>query len=419
MSGALTNWAGNLTYGALNVLRPASVDQLQTQVAKSHRIRAIGSRHSFNRLADSDADLVSTAGLTRVLDLDTVNATVTIEAGVTYGQLGAELSRRGWALANMASLPHISVVGACATATHGSGNRNGNLATSMVGCRLVVADGSTLDVNVLSPFWKGIPVSLGALGIIVEATLAVEPAYEVAQTVYEQLTFEALVDHFDEITGSAYSVSVFTDWQGDTINQVWRKVRIGKESASATQESFFGASPAIRPLNPLGAMSADNCTDQLGVPGSWNERLPHFRMGFTPSQGDELQAEYLVPRVHAVDAIREVRKLAPQLAPHLYISEIRTVAADELWLSPAFEQPCVCIHFTLKQHVPELMALLPVIESVMEPFAPRPHWGKLFTMPPERVRALYPRLEDFQLLASRLDPGKKFSNDFVDRYVLG
>src|SRR5687767_10859913 len=133
MADTLHNWAGNIVYSSASVLTPRSTAQLQEMVRQSPRLRVLGSRHSFNRIADTSGDLVSMRQLDQVIALDSNARTVTVEGGITYGQLCPWLETQGFALHNLASLPHISVVGAVTTATHGSGNANGNLATSVSG----------------------------------------------------------------------------------------------------------------------------------------------------------------------------------------------------------------------------------------------------------------------------------------------
>ncbi len=395
--------------------QPKSIDELQELVAASSNVRALGTRHSFSSIADSNHELISTEHLNQVVSLDDAGQTVTVEGGITYGKLAEDLNRKGFALHNLASLPHISVAGAIATSTHGSGDKNGSLSTPVVALDLVCADGSIRQLSRKSDpeIFDGAVVALGALGIVARVTLKVEPAFTVRQWVYDNLPLSELDAHFEEITSAAYSVSLFNDWQTETINQVWLKHREFVEAP----DSFFGATPAPVKRHPLIVNSAENCTEQLGVEGPWFERLPHFRMDFTPSNGEELQTEYFVPRFQALEAIHAIYELRAQLAPLLYISEIRTIAADELWLSPAYHQACIGIHFTWRPMWPEVSGLLPVIEALLEPYGAIPHWGKLFRMSPERVRAAYLRLLDFQKLRANFDPAGKFRNDFVERFI--
>lgn len=409
-----TNWAGNVTYAARQVHRPASVAEVQALVAASSRIRALGSRHSFSHLADTADDLVELSGLPQVIDIDPAGPTVTVAAGVRYGELAARLHAAGYALPNLASLPHISVAGACATATHGSGVGNGNLATAVRTLDVVTGTGELVrvDRDADRDRFRATVVGLGALGIVTSLTLDIVPAFDVRQYVYEDLPFKRLETSFAAIAACAYSVSLFTDWAGDHINQVWVKQRVGEPDPEIPD-----ARPADGPRHPIAGMPAGFCTEQLGVPGPWHERLPHFRMEFTPSSGEELQSEYFVPRGYAVPALVALRSIRDRIAPILHISEIRTVAADELWLSPAYGRDSVAIHFTWVRDEPAVTAVLPLIEERLAPFLPRPHWGKLFTMDPEVLAGRYERLAQFRSIRDQYDPEGTFRNRFVDRYL--
>jgi len=408
-----TNWAGNLTYGASALLEPTSVDELCEVVAAAPRIRALGTRHSFNRIADTDGVQVSVAALPKRVEVDAEARTVTVSAGLRYGELVEELDRAGWALHNLASLPHISVGGAIATGTHGSGDHNGSLASSVAGLELVTAGGTVLTARRGDADFAGMVVALGCLGIVTAVTLDIVPTFQVRQDVYEGVSWDAIAANLDAITSSAYSVSMFTDWGEAGAAQAWLKSR-----ADVTPPAdFFGAAPATRELHPLPEESAEFTTGQLGAPGAWWDRLPHFRLGFTPSNGEELQTEYLVPRQHALAAIDAVRALAPAIRPHLFVSELRTIAADDLWLSPSHDVDCLAIHFTWRMHVPEVTALLPALDAALAPFAARPHWGKVFASDRERLDVAYPRIADFRALAADLDPTGSFRNDQTSEWL--
>jgi alditol oxidase len=416
-----TNWAGNITFSAARYHRPSSVSELQSLVAHSDRVRAVGTAHSFNALADTPGDLVSVAGLPRLIEVDTAKSAVTVSAGLTYGEVSAALNQAGRALRNLASLPHISVAGACATGTHGSGDGNGNLATSVSAVELVTADGDVVTVSrdADPERFPGVVVALGSLGVVAHLTLDTVPTFGVRQYVYENLPYEQVSEHFDEIVSSGYSVSLFTDWQKPRIRQAWLKRRADAADSAeawAPEPQWMGGRLADGPRHPVPGMPAANCTEQLGVPGPWHERLPHFRPEFTPSAGDELQSEYLLPRASAIDALHALQPVAGQLAAVVQISEIRTIAADELWLSPSYQRDTVAFHFTW---VKDWVAVAPVLARVEERLSPlqaRPHWGKLSTMSPEAVRGAYPRLDDFQRLMRGHDPAGKFRNDLLDRY---
>lgn len=421
MTRGLLNWAGNITYGAARIHRPAGIEELQEVVAGSDAIGALGTRHSFNEIADRPGgDLVSLEGLPAAFELDPERGTVTVGGGVRYGELSRWLYGEGYALPNLGSLPHISVAGACATATHGSGVANGNLATAVSGLELVTADG---EITVLGrekdgDRFAGAVVGLGALGIVTRVVLDVVPAFEVRQYVYENLPWARLEEHFEAVLSAAYSVSLFTGWSGPGIDQVWVKRREDESGPWEATPRWLDATAAPADRHPLPGISAVNCTAQMGVPGPWYDRLPHFRLDFTPSSGEELQSEYLLPRRHALAALRALDEIRDAIAPVLQISEIRTVAADDLWLSTAYREDVVAVHFTWKKDWPAVSRVLAVVEESLEPFEARPHWGKLFLMGPERLNSLYDRLPDFRRLAADLDPTGKFRTPFLDARVL-
>ena len=417
----ISNWAGNIEYSTDRVQSSASAEEVRDFVRKQSRMKVLGTRHCFNTIADSKDYLLSVKELNEAVAVDPAAHTVTVDAGITYGKLSPVLHEKGWALHNLASLPHISVAGACTTATHGSGEKNGNLATAVAALELVTASGDMVRLSREkdSETFQAAVVGLGALGVITKLTLDVQPSFQMRQYVYESLPLRQMADHFDAIEGSAYSVSLFTDWQRERVNEVWLKCRMGAQAFEAKPE-FFGAKLATKNLHPIAELSAENCTEQMGVPGPWYERLPHFRMGFTPSAGKELQSEYFVPRKHAVEAILVVERLRGQVGPHLMISEIRTIAADNLLMSPCYKQDSVAIHFTWKQDWPAVRNVLPVIERELAPFKVRPHWGKLFTMSPKDLRSVYgDRLEAFIKVARNFDPGGKFRNDFLNTNIFG
>lgn len=417
----MRNWAGNHEYRAKGLHRPESVDELQDLVRRTPRLRPLGSRHSFNDIADTDGDLVALDRLPRTVEIDPERRTVTVDGGIRYGDLCPILERAGLALHNMASLPHISVVGAVATGTHGSGDRSGSLATPVRALEVVTADGeiARFDRDTDPDELSGAVVSLGALGPVVRLTLDVEPTYRMRQDVYDDLPLAALDDHFDEIMSSADSVSLFTDWRAPRFHHVWLKRRLtGDDDPAGPGADLFGARPAPRPRHPIESFSPEACTEQLGRPGPWHDRLPHFRLDHTPSAGAEIQSEYLLPRGHAVDAIRALHGIARTFAHLVQTSEVRTVAADDLWLSPCQGRATVGIHFTWQPDGVAVGEALPAIEGVLEPFGARPHWGKVFAIRPERVRSLYDRLPAFESLATRHDPDGRFRNVFLSRYVL-
>ena len=419
----LKNWAGNLEYSTEKLDLGKNLQQVQTIVRKYPKLKVLGTRHCFNDIADTKDQFISVVGADEQMSIDAKNKTVTVNGGLKYGQLSPYLHQKGFALHNLASLPHISVAGACATATHGSGNKNGNLATAVSAMELVKADGEVVQLSKKKDGEKfnAAVVNLGALGVVTKVTLDVQPTFMMGQYVYENLPLAALKDHFEEIEASGYSVSLFTNWQSNDITEVWIKFRTNSDKPlkALPEKEFFGAKLATKNLHPIPELSAENCTEQMGVPGPWYERMPHFKMGFTPSSGKELQSEYFVPRKNAVEAIMAISKMGSQVGPHLFTSEIRTIAADDLWLSPCYKQDSVAIHFTWKQDWPAVSKLLPVIEKELAPFDVRPHWGKLFTIAPALLEKRYPKLAEFRELAKEYDPKGKFRNEFLNKNVFG
>ena len=412
---ARKNWAGNYTYTARKLHEPTTVEEVRSLVKKLEQQKALGSCHCFNNIADSPLNQISTKKLTGPIEINEEESAVTVGAGTKYGDFAPELHERGYALHNLASLPHISVAGACATATHGSGVKNGNLATSVAAIELVTGNGDIVNLTKKdnSDDFYGAVVGLGALGIVTKVTLDIQKTFDVQQDVFQNLPLGSLKENFDEILSAGYSVSLFTDWQDQLISQVWIKRRTDEEVKDLGND-FYGAKAAVRNLHPITELSAENCTDQMGVPGPWYDRLPHFKMGFTPSSGEELQSEFFVPYENALDAILALENMRDKIHPRLFITEIRTIGADNLWMSPCYKQDCVAIHFTWKQQVEEVDALLPEIEKVLEPFQARPHWGKIFKIAPSVLHSRYERLPDFLDLAKRYDPHGKFKNDYLD-----
>ena len=409
------NWSGNIHYSTDNVHIPATIDEVRDVVKKCSKLRAIGSRHSFNRIADSNANQISLEHLNKI-DIDDNARTVTVGAAVRYGQLAPVIDAKGYALHNLASLPHISVAGAIATATHGSGLHNGNLATAVRALEFVSANGDIIQISrdKDGEQFLAAVVHLGAVGIVTRVTLDLQPTYQVAQTVYQDLSFSELEHNFDSIFGAAYSVSLFTDWQNHRATQVWIKRRLAPGENHTPADNFYNAKRATEKLHPITGHPAESCTEQMGIPGPWYQRLPHFKMEFTPSSGRELQTEYFVPRERGYEAILAVEKLKDKITPHLFVTELRTIAADNLWMSTAYQRDSLAIHFTWKPEWDVVKQILPQIEAQLKPFNPRPHWAKLFTIPPQQLEAQYTRLPEFKSFLNQHDPAGKFRNEFIE-----
>jgi alditol oxidase len=389
----LRNWAGNYVYGARTLHRPRGLDELRELVARAPQVHVIGSRHSFTGIGDAD-ELVSLEDMPA--DVEAGDGTVSFGTALRYGDLAGELNARGLALHNLASLPHISVAGAVATATHGSGEGNGNLATAVAALELVTSEGDVVHTRRGDPDFAGMVVHLGALGAVTRVTLDVEPAYEVAQHVFVDVPWEALPGAL----GAAYSVSAFTRW--DAIDSLWVKRRLDEPVPD------LPGRPAQTELHPIPGLDATGSTPQLGVPGPWSGRLPHFRLEVTPSHGEEIQSEYFVARERAAEAIAAMREAGPALRDVLQVCELRTVAADELWLSPQHRRATLGVHFTWRRDQPAVEGALREVEAALLPLGATPHWGKLFLTPPAPERA-----DDFRALARRLDPRGAFRNAWL------
>ena len=419
LSGPGATWSGCYRFGAQGLAAPRSVAELQELVAAAPRVRALGSRHSFNDVADTDGVLVSVRDLPPRFDLDAAAGTVTVSAGSTYGEVAAGLADTGWALHNMGSLPHISVAGACATGTHGSGDGNRNLSTAVSAVETVGADGELRrHTRGDDPGFGGRVLALGAHGVVTAVTLDLVPAFDVRQDVWFDLSWPALLENLDAIVGAAFSVSVMPRWGDPQVaGKVWLKSRTDAWDP-ALDPAAFGARWARTDAGELAEGQNPNQTVQGGVPGPWWQRLPHFRPDASPSRGDEIQTEYFVDRADAADALRALRAVAERFAPLVLVSELRSVAADTLWLSPSHGRESLGIHLTWRNSPAEVLAALPVVEAALEPFAPRPHWGKWFTLDGDAVRSSYPRAADFRALAEESDPGRTFRNRYLER-VLG
>lgn len=413
-----TNWSGNYAYRAHALHRPQTLEELQELVAAAPAVRALGSRHSFTSIADSD-QLVALDALDATIEIDSASQAVSVPGHTTYAALAEELNRHGQALHSMASLPHISVAGAIATATHGSGDHKGNLATAVRSMEMVGPAGELVSVAEGDSDFDGIVVGLGALGVVTRVTLAVQPFFEMRQRVFEGVRWERLLEGLEQIFAAGESVSVF-HLCGPTTEQVWVKRRDDESGAvDGDLAELLGVAPATAPLHPVLGADPVNCTEQLGVSGPWSERLPHFRSGFTPSSGEELQSEFFVARADAVAAIEAVRGLADAIVPHLLVSELRTIAGDSLWLSPQQGRETLALHFTWRRRPREVEAVVAQIEAALAPFDARPHWGKVFTAEAAALALLYPRMGDFRSLRERMDPDGRFVNEWLRQRVLG
>jgi alditol oxidase len=414
----LHNWAANISYSTRKVYYPSTVEQIRDIIRNNDKVKCLGSRHSFSKIADSNGSLISTEKMNAVLGLDKENKTVTVEPGIRYGELAVYLQKNGFALHNLASLPHISVAGACATATHGSGVTNGTLASAVQALQIVDGNGELHNITKeQGDLFNGSVVNLGALGVVTSVTLNVIPDYQVQQVVYKNLPFEQLKLQLHEIMSSGYSVSLFTNWSGPVVNQVWVKKVVDGTSQTPPPGDFHGAVASPTDLHPVEDQSAETVTTQRGIPGPWYERLPHFKMGFKPSTGKELQSEFFVSKENSLAALETIQSLGATIAPHLFISEIRSIKADDFWMSPAYKKDCIAIHTTWHQTRKVEEEMIPMFQEALAPYQPTPHWAKLSVPDKAALERSFPRIADFRDLCSRFDPARKFQNDYLHNFI--
>jgi len=408
----MQNWSKNVEFNDKSYLQPTSLLELQELIRTNPKVRARGTAHCFNEIANTSSVAVNLAKMPRVIDVSSELSSVKVSAGLTYGELAPELHNQGWALNNLASLPHISIAGSISTGTHGSGIQNQNLPNQVLSFDMVTAEGELRHINRTNPAFSALVVGLGLGGIVYQYELRIEPTFEVRQVIYPEMPLDVLQRNFDQIMGTAYSVSYFTDWSSAQVGNLWCKFR----DSEVIPDSIGGSAKADTKYHPIPSVDPVACTEQGEVPGDWHERLPHFKLEFTPSVGEEIQTEFFVDRKDSAAAIEAVSQLGAEITPLLWITELRTFAADNLWLSGAFERDCLAIHFTWKK----LDAIYPVIEKVeaaLRPFNYRPHWGKVFTADATYLKSVYPKMGEFQALVQALDPTSKFENSFTRRVL--
>lgn len=402
------NWSKNVDFNDRGYLQPESLSELQELVRTNQKIRARGSAHCFNDIADTSSYAINLSKMPQTIEISESTHSVTVAAGIKYGELAPVLHEQGWALDNLASLPHISIAGSVSTGTHGSGVKNRNLANQVLSLDIVTAEGEIRHIDRSNPAFNAIVVGLGLCGIVYQYELKIEPTFEIRQVIYPEIPLDVLQRNFDQIMGTAYSVSYFTDWGSDQIGNLWCKFR----DSEVIPDSVGGMRKAEKKYHPIPSVDPVACTEQLGTSGNWHERLSHFKLEFTPSVGEEIQSEFFIDRKDASAALEVLSKLGSEITPLLWITELRTIAADDLWLSGSYQRDTLGIHFTWKK----LVAIYPVIEKVeaaLRPFNYRPHWGKVFTADSTYLKSVYPKMSEFQALVQALDPGKKFENGYT------
>jgi xylitol oxidase len=402
------NWSSNVNFQEQEYLEPTNLDDLQDIVASQKFVRARGSAHSFNSIADSNNTIVSLEKMPQTIEIDEVKQNVKVSSFLKYGELVPTLHARGWALSNLASLPHISIAGSVSTATHGSGIFNKNLAAQVAAVEFIDSTGSIRHLSEGSREYEAFVVGLGLTGIITNYWLKIEPSFNVKQIIYENVSDIELEKSFDEIMGTAYSVSFFTRWDSSNQGNLWCKFKENQY----IPDIVSGAHQATKKLHPIPEVDPVAATEQFGVTGPWLERLAHFKLDFTPSVGDEIQSEFFVDRENAPAVIQKLRELSPKFRDMLWISELRTIAADNFWMSTASARDSVGFHFTWKKSNFDPKVVKEIEENLVQ-FDYRPHWGKVFYAESRYLRSVYPKYSDFVEAVNLIDPNKKFSNQFT------
>ena len=408
----MQNWSKNIEFNDRKYFQPESISELQELIRTNQKIRVRGTAHCFNDIADTSSYAINLSKMPKTIEVDVEKKSVLVAAGLKYGELAPVLHEQGWALDNLASLPHISIAGSISTGTHGSGVKNKNLANQVISFDVVTAEGEIRHIDRSNPAFSAMVVGLGLGGIVYQYELRIEPTYEIRQVVYPNIPLDILQRNFDPIMSTAYSVSYFTDWGSDQVGNLWCKFRADE----VIPDSIGGCAQADKKYHPITSVNPEACTEQLGVPGDWHQRLSHFKLEFTPSVGEEIQTEFFIDRKDASAAIEVLSKLGDEITPLLWITELRTIAADDLWLSGAYQRDTLGIHFTWKKED----AIYPVVEKVeaaLRPFNYRPHWGKVFTAEAQYLKSVYPKMSEFKALVEALDPNKKFENTFTRRFL--
>jgi len=310
----------------------------------------------------------------------------------------------------MGSLPHISLAGAYATGTHGSGDTNQMLSSSLKAFSFIDAKGELIHYGIGDENFDACRLGLGSYGLWVSVTLHVVPTYQIRQDVYRQIPWESFYEDPKLGTSAGYSVSLFTKWGGAKIDQLWAKSMIGDLQPPAT---LYGQSAEGNSLVELAPGVGANLTQQGGVPGPWLDRLPHFRLDATPSAGNEIQTEYFLNRDAAIEAMREINKISSLINPTLVISEIRTIAQDSAWLSPMKQEDKIALHFTWKNERQSVSKAVDLVERALAPFAPIPHWGKVHHFDERRLALRHEKLSEARATFDSLDPAGKFSSEYL------
>lgn len=401
----LHNWGGNFNYSTQNIQYPRSVAEVQQIVKNAGKLRVVGSRHSFSKIADSECTMLSTIGLNKIIGINGSIPSVTVQGGLTYTDLLTSLNTAGFALPNLASLAEISVGGAASTNAHGTGVANQALANHIRSMEIVLANGSLLTIGPNDPRLKGMAAGLGAFGVVTQLELKLVPAFNITTYTYVNMPVQNSYENFAALQNMGFGVllvNMFTAPDAWNIAIVY--ARSDANNTAMLTSNLFGGTLVSQTTQP-----------------SYLALLSIAQIGLSGVDGNEIQTEYFVPISKAVEAIKAVTAVAnstnifPSLATAFVI---RTIASDDLWMSEYYgNDTMVAIHFSWQNNVTAVEAVLPQLERAMIPYGARPHWGKMFTMEPEDFLPHYPKVNEFKKLAEQLDPKGKFRNEFLEENV--
>lgn len=405
----LNNWGGNLQFRQEALAQPETLAELATLI-RDNQVRPAGTLHSFSPIATGEGIMLSAAGLKVAPAIDPASKTARVGAASRYGDIALALEAQGLALRNMGSLPHISLAGASATGTHGSGDGNQILSASLISFSFLNHKGELITLRRGDDLFEPCRLGLGAHGLWVEAELSVVESYQMRQDIYRDIPWAYFLEDPARLSAAGYSVSLFGKWGSDTIDQAWVKSRVSDGTPPAEIAGIRAATESLKELAPG---VGDNLTEQAGRPGPWLHRLPHFRLDATPSAGDEIQTEYFFTRDQIVGAIEVVHSLAHEVNPVLIITEIRSIAQDDAWLSPMRRGDSIALHFTFKNDVPAVTRVVEKLEAALAPFNPIPHWGKVNGFTGEQLAAVHPKLAEARTVFDELDPEGKFSSPYL------
>jgi len=413
----MKNWAGNLTFSAKEYIEIDSISKLQSIVSKASGVKVLATGHSFNDIADTNQTQISIKNLSNKIEIDSIKKVVLVPAGMQYADVCRYLETKGWALFNTASLGEITVAGAMLTGTHGSGSNNPVLSDCVEGIEMVLESGEIFNISREdSDEFFGFVISLGALGVFTKLKLKIVESFSIKQFVYENIGIQSISENFDDVFDKSYSVSYFSNWKKNSTGQIWMKF-LDNNNFPQLPSVWLDGNIANANQHPVKVNDPSPCTDQMGVSGKWLYRLPHFKLDSSPASGDEVQTEYLVDRAYVSHYIDELSNIGDEIAARVYATEIRTIKADDLWLSGAHGRQTVGFHFTWKKS-DSLQTFLPKIEEILGNHNGRPHWGKLFSTPRENLIGRYPKYSNFEDLLKKYDPNKKFRNSFINRYFI-